>query len=166
MRWNRPHGGYLSLGKLTAKLEKKWRKQAAVSLQSPIPNPNPSLSTIHYPLFTIKTPTATVTDLGTEFGVEVSKEGHTTSHVFRGSVKVQFVDAGVEKEGNAIVLHENESLRTEKGDPAGGPAVVMRRVSVNPQTFVRRIGQAGEGSRFARYRGRRQRHGPSPRARH
>ena len=80
-----------------------------------------------------------MTDLGTEFGVDVDQRGYTTSHVFRGSVKVQYVDAGVEKEGNAIVLHENESLRTEKGDPAGGPAVVMRRVSVNPQTFVRRI---------------------------
>ena len=57
-----------------------------------------------------------MTDLGTEFGVEVSKEGHTTSHVFRGSVKVQFVNADVEKEGNAVVLHENESLLTQKGN--------------------------------------------------
>ena len=43
--------------------------------KSQIPNPqSPSpLSTLHSPLFTIRTPTATVTDLGTEFGVEVAK---------------------------------------------------------------------------------------------
>ena len=53
-----------------------------------IPNPQ---SLIPNPLFAVRTPTATVTDLGTEFGVEVSKEGHTISHVFRGVVRVQVV---------------------------------------------------------------------------
>ena len=38
--------------------------------------------------FVIRTPTATVTDLGTEFGVDVSREGVTETHVFVGSVKV------------------------------------------------------------------------------
>ena len=89
-----PHGGFLSVGKLTARVEKKAEgggRRAEVEIsnpQSPIPNPS-LLSTLHSPLFTVRTPTATVTDLGTEFGVEVSKEGHTTSHVFRGSVEVQ-----------------------------------------------------------------------------
>ena len=98
-------GGYLSVGKLTARLEKKAEKvgsgQWAVGGKSDIRNlkaeisnpqspiPNPPLSTLHSPLFTIKTPTATVTDLGTEFGVEVSQEGNTISHVFRGSVKLR-----------------------------------------------------------------------------
>ena len=34
-----------------------------------------------------------VTDLGTEFGVEVARSGETTSHVFRGSVRVQSTGA-------------------------------------------------------------------------
>ena len=64
--------------------------------------------------FSVRTPTATVTDLGTEFGVEVSKEGHTTSHVFRGSVRLQVVAADGKAEGVAQILHENESARVEK----------------------------------------------------
>ena len=109
-------GGYLSVGKLTARVEKKGEggrgkadeanlpspgtdrrlvgrgaggeggaesaAQSALTLalsqrergpdKSPFPLP-PS------PLFTVRTPTATVTDLGTEFGVEVGKEGSTVS---------------------------------------------------------------------------------------
>ncbi len=75
--------------------------------------PNPSLSTSHYPLFTIKTPTATVTDLGTEFAVEVTKTGDTTSHVFRGSVRVQMISTDGRTEGIAQVLHANQSARIE-----------------------------------------------------
>ncbi len=71
-------GGFLSIGKLTARLDNA-KPQAADSKSS--------LSTIHYPLFTIKTPTAVVTDLGTEFGVEVSPTGDTETHVLVGSVR-------------------------------------------------------------------------------
>ena len=42
----------------------------------------------HLPLFSVRTPTAVVTDLGTEFGVEVNRSGTTRSHVFQGRVKV------------------------------------------------------------------------------
>ena len=90
------NGGYLAVGKLTGKLEKKVASgQWLVASRSEIPSPqslapspssnpqsltsNPSLSTIHYPLFTIRTPTATVTDLGTEFGVEVATDGTSQS---------------------------------------------------------------------------------------
>ena len=90
-------GGFLSVGKLTARVEKEVASgsgQGIVNLQiSKSQIPNSSLSTLHSPLFTIKTPTATVTDLGTEFGVEVSKEGQTTSHVFRGLVRLQVASA-------------------------------------------------------------------------
>ena len=68
-------GGYLSVVKLTGKMENETAKG-----------------------FTVRTPTATVTDLGTEFGVEVSKAGLTTSHVFRGAVKVQPLDVNARKE--------------------------------------------------------------------
>ena len=94
------NGGYLAVGKLTGKLEKKvasgqWSVASNSGTSSPqplapspssnpqSPIPNPSLSTIHYPLFTIRTPTATVTDLGTEFGVEVNATGCHRSECFR-----------------------------------------------------------------------------------
>ena len=60
------NGGFMSLGKLTGKATTK----AARGL-------------------TIRTPTANVTDLGTEFGVEVSESGVTKACVFIGKVKFQ-----------------------------------------------------------------------------
>ena len=64
-------GGYLSLGKLTARVERpEVRGQG--SEQSPLPL-SPSA-------FVVRTPTATVIDLGTEFGVEVDRAGRHRNH--------------------------------------------------------------------------------------
>ena len=72
------NGGYLAVGKLTGKLEKKTEGSSVSSNpRSLIPNP-----------FSVRTPTATVTDLGTEFGVEVGESGVTETHVFAGQVRV------------------------------------------------------------------------------
>ncbi len=87
------NGGFLSLGKLTGKVEVKQTQG-----------------------FSIHTPMAIVTDLGTEFGVEVNKDGETHSHVFRGSVSVQTATADGKTEGAAHILRENESVRVEKSD--------------------------------------------------
>ena len=99
-------GGFLSLGRLTARVEKQvasgqWSGTSKSPNLQVSKSPNSSLSTLHSPLFTIKTPTAIVTDLGTEFGVEVSKEGYTTSHVFRGLVRLQVASADGNTEGVA-----------------------------------------------------------------
>jgi hypothetical protein len=90
-----PRGGFLSVGKLTACIEKK-----EVGAQKSNP-----------PLFAIRTPTAVVTDLGIEFGVEVKDNGETRSHVFRGSVQLQQTGVAVGKEtsGNTVILHANEA---------------------------------------------------------
>ena len=131
-------GGFLSLGKLTARLEKKAeggrRKAEDSNSQSPS-----SLASRPSPLFTIKTPTATVTDLGTEFGVEVTKEGYTTSHVFRGSVKLQPVGLGKDTQSHVLVLHENESAHVGKNTDGNGRIAAPRRIVVDPQAFTRRI---------------------------
>ena len=104
-------GGFLSIGRLTARLEKQSaisgqqsasaasvanHKSLASSPQPLAPNanpqspiPNPSLPPVPSPLFTIRTPTATVTDLGTEFGVEVTKDGRNRLHVFEGKVRLE-----------------------------------------------------------------------------
>ena len=89
------NGGYLAVGKLTGKLEKKVAsgQWSVASKEKSSPQPlalspvSNSQSLIPNP-FVIRTPTATVTDLGTEFGVEVSGEGVTKTQVFVGSVKV------------------------------------------------------------------------------
>jgi len=108
-----PEGGYLSVGRLTAKLEKKGsgiRRQGAEEVASgqwsvaskegsgfrvqdtnhkseiinhkfPAPRPQSAV-----PTFVVRTPTATVTDLGTEFGVDVDFSGRADVHVFVGMV--------------------------------------------------------------------------------
>jgi hypothetical protein len=129
-------GGFLSVGKLTACLnhlpspvigkraggEGGQNSHNHDASQSPLTlvfsqkergpaNSNPP-SPIPYPaLFAVRTPTAVVTDLGTEFGVEVSENGETQSHVFRGSVQLQQtgVAEGSESPENTIVLHANEA---------------------------------------------------------
>ncbi len=113
-------GGYLSLGKLTARVESgEWRVESEENATN---QKSSQLSTLHSPLFSVRTPTAVITDLGTEFGVEVSKEGTTTSRVFRGSVRVQVV--GGDGEQKDVVLRENESAQVVKVD--GKPSIVRR----------------------------------------
>lgn len=86
--------------------------------------------------FLIDTPTANVTDLGTEFGVEVSPLGETTSHVYRGTVRLQTTSTGSLAEAAACVLRENEAARVET-DSARKP--VIQTVRVEPATFVRSV---------------------------
>ena len=78
-----------------------------------------------------------VTDLGTEFGVEVSKEGTTTSHVFRGTVNVRTA-AGVGRPAEVV-------LRRERVD-AGGESRRRRRAAA---------GAAQDGGHFRVASGRR-----------
>ena len=157
-------GGFLSLGKLTARLDGA-KPQAA--------NQKSSLSSIHYPLFTIKTPTVTVTDLGTEFGIEVDGSGVTTSHVFQGSVKVVVIDdegnvgqnnkvgranadqAGVSAKvvDREVLLHADESARTgQKLGDSGQKIVFVRRATVEASNFCRTLppSESAQQAKYAR----------------
>jgi hypothetical protein len=97
-------GGFLSLGKLTAKVE----KGLGIRDKSPdIPHPS---SLIPHPLFVVRTPTATVTDLGTEFGVEVAKDGGCEVHVLTGLVQARFA-ATPGREPQLVRLKEGEGCR-------------------------------------------------------
>jgi hypothetical protein len=148
-------GGYLSVGKLTARVEKGeavrsteygvrsgGKSDTAENQKSEIRNQKSSLSTLDSRLFTIKTPTATVTDLGTEFGVEVSKEGRTMSHVFRGKVEVRLAARDGQR-GQAVRLTENESALVEKDE--NGDSLTVRRAEADPASFVR----AGQVPKYA-----------------
>jgi hypothetical protein len=128
-----PSGGFLSRGKLTARVEREDRKRDH-SRRSTL---DTRLSTHNSPLFSVRTPTAVVTDLGTEFGVDVNEEGTTTSLVFRGSVRVRLVgdDAGRWD----AVLREGESAKAMRNKGNAKPQLVLRDTAGNPPKFVRRL---------------------------
>jgi hypothetical protein len=112
------NGGFLPLGRLTGKVE-------AVAAKG----------------FAVRTPTAMITDLGTEFGVQVDAAGITQSHVFRGSIQVQTTFA--EGSGKAVshVLHENESIRVGPSrDGRGvGTSTTLSPSAAWAQDFIRDI---------------------------
>ncbi len=143
-------GGYLGVGRLTARVEKKveggGRKaegdpQISESHDRKSPNlqisKSPNLESAVASAFAIRTPTARLTDLGTEFGVAVDKSGLTDSHVFRGRVLLAALGRDGRPQGRMTTLAANESARVEK---AAGNALVVRRdkVEIDPANFVRR----------------------------
>ena len=85
------NGGYLSIGKLTGRLEKgeggRGKVEEAANHKSEIINQKSPFALPPSP-FVVRTPTATVTDLGTEFGVDVDREGAARVYVFNGAVKI------------------------------------------------------------------------------
>ena len=140
------NGGFLSLGKMTACVESA-KPQTAFSknVQSKSPNPQISkslspLSPLRSPLFFVRTPAAIVTDLGTEFGVEVNEEGGVISEVFRGSVKLQPLGGNDKTQPSEIILGENESALVKKSRDANDrQASEIRRVAPNPRNYVRHL---------------------------
>jgi hypothetical protein len=124
-----PVGGFLTVGKLTARVDSA--KPRAADPKSTTSNRQ---FLIPSPLFVIRTPTATVTDLGTEFGVEVARSGETTSHVFRGSVRVQRIAADGSAEPDGPVVRENQSVRVAPGDRR-----VVTLQGFVPSRFVRKL---------------------------
>jgi hypothetical protein len=133
-----PAGGFLSLGKLTARLEKKGEggrgkaeedespKSESRNPKSPFPPP-PSP-------FVVRTPTATVTDLGTEFGVEVGKEGQTEARVFKGAVLVTAAASQGAEIGQSI-CREGEAVRVSGGEPV--VRAIPRQKNNTAPAFVR-----------------------------
>jgi hypothetical protein len=130
-----PSGGYLSVGKLTAKLEQKSEVRGQRSEPA-----NQKSETRNQKSFAVRTPTALVTDLGTEFGVEVDKKGQTKSHVFRGSVRLQVASPDGTVHGNGRTLRENESARVERGGEHGNdtPGITIGP-PIKSTAFVREI---------------------------
>jgi hypothetical protein len=129
--------GYLSLGQLMARVEKKEeggtrkgednRKVPIGTQQARIENPSSPSPTSR---FVVHTPTAIVTDLSTEFGVKVEKSGASQAYVFRGKVEIRV--AGGDN-SQAVPLVTNESARVELGK--NGTAAVVREIGAK-NTFV------------------------------
>ncbi len=164
-------GGFLSVGKLTARLEKKRSgvrgqgSEKVVSGQWPVAseaNPKSQISNPQSPtsIFAVRTPTATVTDLGTEFGVEVDKNGVASVHVFQGIVEGCPIARG-SVVPRKVLLHANEAARFQHGN---GEIISTEAISSNlfaramPQTvpagliayegFVEAKGHSGDDQRL------------------
>jgi hypothetical protein len=146
-------GGFLALGRVTAKVEKRGggRGDGGESLKivgrrPPNEEPRPSPpSPLPSPLFFVRTPSATVTDLGTEFGVEVDKSGVSKAHVYRGKVELR---VGVGSSAKVVPLGENESARVASGkqqtiDVVREPAQRVGLVRVMPRRIAIRLFNTG-----------------------
>jgi hypothetical protein len=134
-------GGYLSRGRLTARVEKRGETRAerdATDRQSTIGNLRSSspLSPLPSTLFTVRTPTAKVTDLGTEFAVEVDPSGVSTAHVYEGKVELLAIADGKTDDAKAIRLGKNESARVVVGKDHVAKVV---REKARSSGFVRKM---------------------------
>ena len=119
-------GGFLSVGKLTARLEKKVQEASSLKLPHPL---SPAA-------FVVRTPMAVVTDLGTEFGVEVGPTGVVETCVFDGRVRVDAIGRnGV----NAAMqeLSRGEAIRILPREYVIRPAVMKS------EQFVRHLPRVG-----------------------
>jgi hypothetical protein len=128
-------GGFLSLGKLTAKVEKgkavrstEYGVRSAGEIDTA---ENQKSELINHKLFSVRTPTATVTDLGTEFGVVVEDGRRTEVHCFRGLVEVQRDNGAGGALGETIRLAANEGVHFNYDS---APA---DRMAAEPTRFVR-----------------------------
>jgi hypothetical protein len=116
------NGGYLAVGKLTGKLEKKSSNPLSLT-------PNP---------FVIHTPTATVTDLGTEFGVEVSESGVTETNVFVGAVQVARIGGKDVADRGITVIRAGQFARVAANEESP-VSVGQRQPDVMATRFARAI---------------------------
>lgn len=65
--------------------------------------------------FEVATPSGTVIDLGTAFGVSVTEAGESEVHVFEGEVVFRAHDASGAKHGESILLREEQACRYTVG---------------------------------------------------
>jgi hypothetical protein len=105
-------GGFMAFGKLTGKVDREEAKG-----------------------FAVRTPTATVTDLGTEFGVEVDEIGTTKANVFSGVVEVRAAGADGRQQP-ALCLKKNQGACVRRGP---GQVATLSPISGDSTGFVRNL---------------------------
>jgi hypothetical protein len=158
-------GGFLSLGKLTARVESRGSRvesqgpkgertvNPTISVQETQPTaslaPRPSSlaaagsrpSTLDSQLFFVRTPTAVVTDLGTEFGVEVTGDQGDKVHVFEGRVVVRRANTGKDDGSGSMVLSQGQSATTDGRGAVGRSSASSLEAKNLDAAFVRRMPQ-------------------------
>jgi hypothetical protein len=123
---NSKTGGYLALGKATARVDKKAKGEGGKREQR---------ESHRSDCFFVRTPTATVTDLGTEFGVEVDTSGASRAQVFQGKVELRVNDRNATA-AKVVSLSENQSARVDVG---GNPVVAVSGERDRAGEFVREM---------------------------
>jgi hypothetical protein len=86
--------------------------------------------------FTVETPTAKVVDLGTEFGVEVSKSGATDVQVIKGKIELR-PDRKAGKSlpiSQPIILSAGQARYVERNGSNG--SIIVREVPITPERFL------------------------------
>ncbi len=133
-------GGYLKLGKLTARIVSTGLAASAASgkrSEARGRNSRPKTQELRpqseISKFSVRTPTAIVTDLGTEFGVEVNENGNTMSYVFRGAVKIRQV--GTISNSGQTILHAQQAARCTKNT-----GIVVKSDPAGANRFIRQLG--------------------------
>ena len=109
------NGGFLPIGRLTGKVEAETAKG-----------------------FYVRTPTATVTDLGTEFGIEVDQEQHFRTEVFRGQVKLTWLAS------HGTYLQEQTLEAGQSGQYDGKTITIKTAKSTSVSQFVRQLANNNE----------------------
>ncbi len=133
-------GGYLSLGKLTAKVESRSRLPDGTS-RSRLPSgtlPAARDASKSRPAggtyFAVRTPTAVVTDLGTEFGMEVGKDGEVETQVLDGLVRVVVLKS----DGIAGASRE---VRCGEAVRVAAKGAAIQSIAVQSRRYVRQLPQ-------------------------
>ncbi|MEN6450332.1 MAG: LamG-like jellyroll fold domain-containing protein, partial [Thermoguttaceae bacterium] len=134
-------GGFLSSGKLIARVEKSEIRNPKSEQRSP-------LSPLPAPHFAVRTPTAVITDLGTEFGVEVTDRGDAVAHVLEGKIEVRPLGPSLAAKEAVhdglpppIKLTAGRSVRIVKGE---GPEPRIIHGDADAAAFPVRPGHLGE----------------------
>jgi hypothetical protein len=100
--------------------------------------------------FVVDAPGMKYTDLGTEFGVQVSQSGEQEMHVFRGRVRAEQgarsseQGAGSKEQGasgarSPLVVSAHEAIRVAAPDPSGKPSKPIQFIAADEKRFVRVI---------------------------
>jgi hypothetical protein len=119
-----PAAGRLAAGRIVAKTDHPAHAPAAAQK----------------PLFTVVTPRGVIDDLGTEFGVEVPREGDESVHVFEGLVDVRTAEPGGKSS-----RPPSAAVRLSAGQAATmGMAAGVQRLAASSTTarFTRRLPEA------------------------
>ncbi len=93
--------------------------------------------------FRVNTPRESIIDQGTEFGVEVTPQGASRVHVFKGAVDIASRESRQSTESRRLL--ENSGARVEEGSRA------MTLLQDTGESFIRRVDDAGRDRHVVAY---------------
>ncbi len=93
--------------------------------------------------FRVNTPRESIVDQGTEFGVEVTPQGSSRVHVFKGAVDITSSDSHRSAESRRLL--ENSGARVEEGSRA------MTLLQDTGESFIRRMEDASRDQHIVAY---------------